>query len=567
MILRVTYRFLCLLTLVGVFASTSRAQSNLSEDFGALSFDGGTALIDFRLGSNLFGSGIGSGSFSRIHSALARPDGGSIFGNPALLTLVGRPQIGFETRFPLHNGSVGLGSTTSLPSSFRTKTDELLVNLSLPENVEPRYTDASFAAAGQPRQLAAFWMSWPVKKTVAVGFGYRQPLLISSKLGLSGFQTLLSGKKEASSNAIQVDLLAELSLQSTAEIQFNEISVGTGGLLEPYSFGSVWWGATLYRLGSSVQFGLDVLPQGVLTISGTDQFYFNDVGDPNLDPAKGETNAFFWKIRGGFKGSGVGARLGMMHRTFKEGFGTSLYLDLAPTIKMWDGDAFARSFMPMFIDLEGVIESDGVGEKDLLDIELLDLARPNQTRQTHDAIGQWMKIHMPTSLTGGIDLPFGRHVFVVNLTRYWGALAVEGEYGLEDGVLQRYKLGKKSTWGVKLGLDFGRQERQNGMGSWSIPLRILTLDIDGVLMELLSSKTHYSNPRYRFSGAVQWGEPVVYGLDNTFSTELEQLFGGLIPTSLSIGRSYTLFDRLDVGVHVIGVPDFLMRFSFGLNVD
>ena len=139
--------------------------------------------------------------------------------------------------------------------------------------------------------------------------------------------------------------------------------------------------------------------------------------------------------------------------------------------------------------------------------------------------------------------------------------------GWKAGVLQKYKLGKKPSWGIKAGIDLGRQERQNGAGSWSIPLRLLTLDVDGVLMELLGNWTKYSNPRYRFSGAVQWGKPVVYGLDNTFSEDLERLLGVMLPTSVSIGRSYTLFDRLDVGVHVVGVPDLLMRFSFGLNVD
>jgi len=44
------------------------------------------------------------------------------------------------------------------------------------------------------------------------------------------------------------------------------------------------------------------------------------------------------------------------------------------------------------------------------------------------------------------------------------------------------------------------------------------------------------------------------------------VLGGLIPTSLSVGRAYTLFDRLEVGVHVMGVPDLLMRFSLGFNV-
>jgi hypothetical protein len=251
------------------------------------------------------------------------------------------------------NGSLGIGSTNRLPASVNRKTDGFLSDLSFPANQTPLYTETEFAAIGQPRQISAFWLTWPIKPTVAVGFGYRQPLLFSSSLKLSGFQTLLSGRKEKNTNSIQVDMLAELSLNSAIDLHLDEISVGTGGLLEQYPFGTVWWGITLYRLGASAHFSLDMLPQGVLTISGTEQFYFNDPGDPNLDPLKQETNAFFWKIRGGFQGSGVGARMGLMHRTYLETLGTSLFLDLAPRINMWDGDAFALSYMPRFINLEG----------------------------------------------------------------------------------------------------------------------------------------------------------------------------------------------------------------------
>jgi len=544
----------------------ARAQSSLSKDFGALSFNGGKVLMDVRFGSNLSGSGFGSGSFSGIHSALGRVGGGSLFGNPASLAHVKRAQIGFESRFPIRNGSLGIGSTTGLPKFISQSTDDLLENLSLPEDVTPTYTTASFAAIGQPRQLTAFWMTWPVKETVGIGFGYRQPLYVSSTLSLSGFQTLLSGNKESNSTSIQVDFLAELALNSSTEIQVDEVSIGAGGLLEKYAIGSVWWGATLYRLGASVNIGMDMLPQGVLTISGTDQFYFNDDQDRNLDYGAGETNAFYWKVRGGFQGNGFGARMGLVHRTYTAGFGTSLLLNIAPRIHLWDGDASASSFLPVFLDLEGVID-DNNGTKDLLDIEQLDLARPNLTRQTHDAFGQWITVHMPTSLSLGLDLPMGRHLVVINVARYWGSLAIEGEYGLENGVMNRYKLGKKPSWGFKIGMDFGRDETRTGLKNWNVPLRILTLDLDGFIFERTKSWSGYSNPRYRFSGSLQWGKPIVIGLDSTIAEDLEAFFGGVMPTSLSIGRSYSLFDRLEVGVHVIGIPDMMMRFSLGLNVN
>jgi len=552
---------------MGVLTSPLYAQNSLSSDFKALRFDGGYAKLDLRLGSNLYGSGQSGGAFSSIHSSMIRSDGASIFGNPALLALVPRPQIGFESRIPVKGSTIGIGSSDKLPFPVSRYTDDLLHNLSFPSDKSPIYTSTSHSAIGQPRQLSAFWLTWPVTKTVGVGFGYRQPFLFTSSISVSGLSFLLSGQKEHNASAVQVDMLTQLSLSSLASLQMDELSIGTGGLLESYSFGTVWWGATFYRYGGVAKIGLDVLPQGVVTVSGGDRYYFNDTEDPNLNPGTGEGNAFYWKVKGGYSGSGFGARFGAIHRTYYERFGSSVLIDLAPKIFMWDGDAYATSFMPQFFELEGVINNNNPWAKDLLNIDLLDLDKPNLTRQSHDALGQWLRIHMPSSITLGADYPFGKHNLVVNVSRYWGEMALEGEYGLENGILQRYKLGRAPSWGLKLGLDMGREPRRSGRGSWNIPLRILTLDVDGVVMEMLERWTDYDEPRYRFSASTQWGSSVVEGLDNTIAVDLNNALGGFKPTSFAISRSYTLFDQLDVGVHVIGVPDLIMRFSFGLNLN
>lgn len=561
-------RYCVIVTLLCLATGTIQAQNELTESFRALTFDGGLLSMNTRLGSNLYGSGLSGGSFSRVHSALMRVDGAVVFGNPASLAHVKRGQIGFEARLPIRNGSLGLGPSSLLrASSIEKKTDRLLSNMSFPRDRVARYTQAVDAVVGQPRQLSAFWLAWPINENVGMGFGYRQPLLLSGTIALSGAKMLLSGRKEGDSQSIQVDILAELALNSSLNIQMDELSIGSGGLLERYYFGSVWWGATVYRSSISAGINLDVLPQGVLTISGTDQFYFNDPGDENLNPENGESNSFFWKIRSGFKGSGLGVRLGLVHRSYTERFGTSLLLNIAPRINMWDNDAYAVSFLPVFVNLKGFIDNDARDSEDLLDIEVLDVTRPNLTRQTHDAIGKWLNIQMPISLTLGIDMPIGSNNLVVNIVRYWGSLSVEGEYGLESGVIQRYAIGKEPSWGLRAGLDIARDANKRGTGTWGIPLRILTLDIDGMLLELMGDRIAYSNPRYRLSGGVQWGRSIVRGIDNTIASDLESVLGGITPTSLSIGRAYTLFDRLDVGVHVIGFPDLLMRFSFGLSFD
>ena len=221
----------------------------------------------------------------------------------------------------------------------------------------------------------------------------------------------------------------------------------------------------------------------------------------------------------------------------------------------------------MFVNLEGVIDNDSEANQDLLDIEALDLTRPNLTRQTHDEIGKWMIVHLPTSLAFGVDLPFGRHNLVINVIRYWGSMAIEGQYGRKSGQLQHYKIGKEPTWGLGAGIDFARRPDRGSVGSWDLPFRLLTFDLDGILFELMGKGVGYSDAHYRIAGGIQWGDAIVQGLDNTIVTDIENLLGGGIFTSLSIGRSYSLFDRLDVGVHVAGVPDLLFRYSLALNFD
>ena len=544
------------------------ANGQESSDFSALRFDGGQLYSDVRIGANLFGSGLGSGSFGRIHSSLQMIDGAVVFGNPASLAHVSRGQIGFEGRLPMRNGLFGLGPSSLLTErTISAETDAILADLSFPLNQTPVYTRASHVAIGQPRQLSAFWLTWPVNDNVGVGFGYRQPLFLSSKISMSGASAHLRGNQSGDGSSIQIDFVTQLALSSDIEIQLDEISIGAGGLLERYYFGSVWWGISFYRYAASAGLNLDVVPQGLLTISGSDQYFFNDAEDPNLDPALGETNSFYWKVRAGYRGGGIGARIGLIHRTYGNRFGTSVLLNIAPRITMQDGDAFAMSFLPVFVNLEGVIDNDSEANQDLLDIEALDLTRPNLTRQTHDDIGKWMIVHLPTSLAFGVDLPVGRHNLVINVIRYWGSLAIEGQYGRESGQLQHYKIGKEPTWGLGAGIDFVRRPDRGSVGSWDLPLRLLTLDLDGILFELMGKGVGYSDAHYRIAGGIQWGDALVQGLDTTIVTDIENLLGGPIFTSLSIGRSYSLFDRLDVGVHVAGVPDLLLRYSLALNFD
>lgn len=543
------------------------ARAQESEEFSAIRFDGGNLFLDARLGSNLFGSGMGAGTFGRMLSATAPVDGATVFGNPALLSFIRKPQIGVELRFPVHNGTFGLGPDNLLSNrSVRERTDNLLSDLQFPEGEVPAYTSLSGIRAGQPRQLSAFWLNWPVSENVTFGFGYRQPLLASTRVEADGFSALFRGKQASDAGSIEVDFLAELAMNVETDIALEEINIGTGGLLESYYFGSVWWGITVYRYFATARLDLDLLPQGALTVSGAGQYYFNDSGDPGIDPAGDESNRFFWKMRAGYRGAGFGTRAGFVHRTYGERFGSSLMLSIPPRFNLSDPSAFAESYLPVFVNLSGTIDPVSDENIELLDIDLLDTSQPNLTRRSREYIGTEIGVRLPASLTAGVDLPLGRHILVLNAIRYWGDLSVQGQHSTENGIVQNYTLGVRPSWGVRFGLDIvGRPE--GGLGILGIPVRLLTLDLDGLIFQLMGERVDYSHPRYRVSAGFSWGDAIAEGAESRVANSLSNALSGPTPVSLTLGRSYTLLDRAHVGVHVAGLPDLLMRFSVALDID
>lgn len=542
------------------------ARAQQSEEFSAIRFDGGNLFMDTRIGSNLFGAGMGAGSFGGVQSALGPVDGASVFGNPAHLSFVRMPQMGIEIRLPLRNGSFGLGPDNLLSNDdVRRRTDDLLSDFQFPDGESPTYTSLSGIRAGQPRQLAAFWLNWPVNDHVTFGFGYRQPLLATTRLEADGFSTILRGKQAGETGSVEVDFLAELAMNAEAELTLEEISVGTGGLLESYYFGSVWWGITLYRYFATARLDLDVLPQGALTVSGAGQYYFNDAGDPGIDPDGALSNQFFWQMRAGYRGAGFGTRVGFVHRTYSERVGTSLSFNLPPKLRMTDPSAFAESYLPVFINLSGTINPASDENTELLDIDRLDTSQPNITRESHDYLGTELLVSLPASITAGLDLPMGRHVLVLNGIRYLGNLSAEGQYSKENGVIQSYKIGVQPSWGARVGLDLvGRPG--GGLGILGIPVRLMTLDLDGLIFQLLGDRVRYESPRYRFAASFTWGNALAGASDFSAANSLANALSGPTPVSLSMGRTYSLLEQLQIGVHVAGVPDLLLRFSVAYNV-
>jgi len=552
--------------LVAGMMVTGSVVAQSSEAFRLTEFDGGRLTGDVRFGSNLFGSGMGAGSFGRVQSALGRVDGASVFGNPAHLTFVRRPQIGIEFRFPLSNGAWGVGPTSFVSrSEVQERTDRFLTDMQLPEDATPVYTRVSNLTAGQPRQLAAFWLNWPVSEHVSIGFGYLQPFSAIADTRLEGLSTRVTGRQYSPLGLARVDVWSELAGSVRGKVQLDELTIGTGGLLESYYFGSVWWGISFFRYDVGANMDLDAAGNGSVAVAGSDERYFNDAGDPaTSDDAF--SNRVFWRMRANYRGSGTGARIGFVHRTYGDRIGSSLLFNVPPHMTLSDPRAFAESYLPSFVVLAGTIDPDDPDNVELLDIDQLDLNQPTASRKSRDYLGTEVAVGMPVSITGGIDLRLGPHTLVLNGIKYWGAMSASGQYGRENGVIQPFKLGFDPSWSVRGGLDLARG-LDGEFGLLWIPVRILTLDLDGLLFQMLGERAGYAEPRYRFSGGYTWGAAITEGTQDTVTSSLRNAIVGITPVSFSLGRTYRLRERTHVGVHVAGFPDLLMRFSVAFDVD
>ena len=98
-----------------------------------------------------------------------------------------------------------------------------------------------------------------------------------------------------------------------------------------------------------------------------------------------------------------------------------------------------------------------------------------------------------------------------------------------------------------------------------IPVRLLFLDFDGLLFQAFGSTTHYKNPYYRVGVGFMLGDESTEGLNDEYSETFKDIFNLPLPNGIALSRKYTIFDNIDVGVLIFGVPDLALKFSLGYN--
>jgi hypothetical protein len=520
---------------------------------------GGNMSFGFRMGFDFMGSSIGSGSIGGLVSPAMNSGAASLTRNPAELGLHGgRMQIIWDGSLAPGTRLSSSGRNTLIDELNTTLRDETAGILDDPESVNfipggfRSYTNVYAADVNLGPRFPAFAVSVPLHERLVAAVSTSTPIDIGLNLNLTGFQAKLAQEQGSDDVTIRFDILMNIGLKADFSLNMHAVNAGFGGLIfdNPElgrltaGFTSSWYSVSNRRI-------LDADLSGMVVVSGADERFFNNPNDQNLNQSAGETNALLLRANGMYRDTGTGYTVGLYYNPpTRTRLGLSLVYTGYPEFNMSDPNSFGDAFLPVFVEGNDLFNDD-------IDVDLnnLEASKPNlTTRRDLGGIMDDMVLRIPNRFTLGLDLGLGAHNLVLNYTSYSGDLSMS--FG------DKSSIGKTAQHGFGFGLDFKMKDKLGGWNYALIPVRLLFLDIDGLLMQALRPYTGYTNPRYRFGFSAMTGTEIATG-------EFKDMGDALalpLPTGFAMGRTYRVFNAADVGFTVFGFPDLLFKFSLGLSI-
>jgi hypothetical protein len=520
---------------------------------------GGNLAFGFRMGFDMMGTSIGSGSIGGLISPAMNSGAASLTRNPAELGLRGsRMQIIWDGSLAPGTRMSSGGRTTLMDELNNTIRDETAAILDDPDQVNfipggfRSYTNVYAADVNLGPRFPAFAVSVPFHERFVAAVSTHTPINMALNMNLTGFQAKLAQEQGSDDVSIRFDILMNIGMVADFSLNMHAVNAGFGGLIldDPEygtltaGFTSSWYSVTNRRM-------LDADLSGMVVVSGADERFFNNPNDQNLNLAAGETNSLYMRANGLYRDSGTGYTFGLYYQApIRPRLGLSLVYTSYPEFNMSDPNSFADAFLPVFVEGNDLFNDD-------IDVDLsnLEASKPNlTTRRDMGSIMDDMVLRIPNRFTLGLDLGLGPHNLVFNYTAY------SGELSLNFG--DKSSIGKTAGHGFGFGADFKMKDRLQGAGYALIPIRLLFLDFDGILMQALRPYTGYTNPRYRFGFSVMTGTEIATG---EFK-DMDDVLAMPLLTGFAMGRTYRVFNVADVGFTVFGFPDLLFKFSLGLSI-
>jgi hypothetical protein len=519
-------------------------------------WNGGNVSYKVNLGLN---SSVGAGSGSGILGGMISPNlhfgSAVIFSNPAELAYLKKTNLNIETK-------LGIGITNLLSQSNLTSTtDEILKDTSsfiFKTGAYRRDTKPGTQDLSQSSNLPSFTAATSFNNSFTIGVGFSRPIDLSFDFFVNGLSTSLNTVKKVGDNETKIDIIFKPTIQTSLKLKASRVSFALAKEINIGENNKLAFGlsATHYYVQNYFNVNMDLT--GEVILNNQSEYFFNDPNDVNIDPRKDESNKLLYKLYGDFHDNKTGFTIGTNFQnvnpeSWLSNFNFSIVANINPNFDLVDKDAYIESYQPKF--MKGKLTGKDDDKFDII-VDSLDISKPNLTKATNNYFSDRINIKLPSSITFGVDSKLGVHNLSLNISKYFGDLSYQ---------FDRYTIGKKLDLGVKFGMDFKFPEKLKGWSFALIPIRILYLDIDGLLMQLLGNYTKYSNPHYRFYAGANFGNSIVEGIsDKDSEKSFNDMLSLPIPAEFSLIRQYTILDNVNIAVMVFGFPDMFFRFSAGI---
>ncbi len=547
---KIAFFLICASVSTSVFAQDDSDASELHL------FRGGYMDVNLGFNFNMVGSSLGTGSMGGLISSQVDNGALSINLNPAHLASLKRGYIAIDSRFGL-----GTNITSGINSELLTTVnDELATAINdefsneeswtqFPETyIQP--TEMRNLDVGFNNDISSISFAAPISNRFVLAGAYTYPISMNMDIGVTGLSTKIAQEQGTDEVSIRFDVLMNISLLTEMSLRMSTLSLGGATMFFDNHRQKLSAGLTVTRYQIDNVRSLQADLSGMVVVGGADERYFNNPDDPNLNTSLGESNSFFMNAFGEFEASAYGFRVGT-HYQLNRGISLSAVYNQMPVFELTGQNVSSSAFLPVFL----VGTGDDILQGNLeVTLDSLEANKPNLTteRDISDIV-QDGTLNLPSSFIFGVDLAMGKHTMVINYTRYFGDLSYEHGGNI---------IGKAASQGVGVGFNFRMRDRLDAWHQFALlPIRFLFLDIDGLIFQSLGRVTDYKNSQYRFGGSVMFGDGIV----TTDNESLNSTLSNPLPQSFSMGRQYTIFNNLDVGVTVLAVPDVILKYSLGIR--
>ncbi len=513
-------------------------------------FNGGSMNLNISLASNFFGGGVLAGG---IISPTMNNHSSSVFGNPAELSFLKNPYVDVDYRFGV--GTSGFVASDMISSSTDDYLEDTTMFIYNQQNTN--YTKINSSSIEQACGFSSFSVAFPIDNRFVLAFGYNYPMLFNMNLLVNGIETELKTAQDLGGNETTFDMVLNTTINSSTKLNINEIVIGLGANVFNNENGYLSAGLSLSRKYVLNSFDWLVKIDGAIILNHTNEYFFNYASDPLIESSNGESNNFYWQLKGNYTDTKYGGKIGLYYnfdKNKKSAWNLSLVYDMEPSFNLSDPNSFSVSYQPKFITGRIMGEDD-----EAIDIQLdsMDISKPHLTVKKKNIFTKNVNLEMPSSLTFGVDASLESGTsFALNIIKYFGDFRYRYD---------KYQFGKATNFGLKFAGNFHLDDELEGWGIPFIPVRLLFLDFDGLLFQIFRSDTHYTNSFYRVGAGLVFGDAISDGFNEDYTSSFDAL-GLPFPYGVALSRSYEIFDNINVGVMIFGIPDLALKVSIGYGL-